>query len=155
MRRDPVLIPVSRQHRRLLMLAQLLKRNAPPYKGLPDTLAGKIAYASALRQTLLTAHTRYEEQVLFPFFRTAGGAISQLTDELEAEHQEIERLFQALASLAPEGILPEATAPQAALLADQLGHLLERHIRKEERELFQQVQAFFGEGLEKIGEEGG
>ena len=41
MKRHEALAPLSREHHGTLILAQLLKKGAPVYKGLPDTDTGK------------------------------------------------------------------------------------------------------------------
>lgn len=44
MKRHEVLIPISKRHHDALMVAQLWKKNAPPYPGLPLDTQGKFRY---------------------------------------------------------------------------------------------------------------
>jgi iron-sulfur cluster repair protein YtfE (RIC family) len=73
----------------------------------------------------LRAHFCAEEQVLFPRMRALIPESGAVIDELLQDHQKI---GQAVSQL-------EAGTSGAKLIFD-LGDLLERHIRKEERELF-------------------
>jgi iron-sulfur cluster repair protein YtfE (RIC family) len=73
----------------------------------------------------LIAHFRAEEEILFPFMRRLVPGCAALLDELLGQH---EQLRQAVSRL-------EAESGLAKLIFD-LGDLLERHVRKEERELF-------------------
>ena len=92
-----------------------------------------------------------EEEVLFPLLGNAAPGSSRVIDELLSEHEQIR---QAAAQL-------ENATGLAKLIFD-LGDLLERHIRKEERELFplfeQHVKAAeavaIGQELKKVLEAG-
>lgn len=91
----------------------------------------------------LEAHFRAEEEVLFPALHSAIPATGSVIEELIREHVEIRQIMPRLA----------AGSGLAKLIFD-LGDLLERHIRREERELFplfeQHIQ---GSQAEMIGEE--
>jgi len=127
MRRHPKLIPLSRQHRKMLMLAQLLKKGAPPYKELPQSPEGKIDYAIGLYE-LIEKHFTIEEECVFPLL-AGTQSLDQLIIELKEEHQNLKAYFQQLNPAKPD-----------VDLMDALGHLLEKHIRKEERQYFQIAQ---------------
>jgi hemerythrin-like domain-containing protein len=73
----------------------------------------------------LVAHFRAEEEVLFPFIRAQLPESKQIVDQLLKEHDQIRKTMPQLQDEAGLG----------KLIFD-LGDLLERHIRKEERELF-------------------
>jgi iron-sulfur cluster repair protein YtfE (RIC family) len=73
----------------------------------------------------LTPHFRAEEEILFPFMRDTVPESAVMLDELAGDHESFRQAVQKLAA---------ATA-LSKLLFD-LGDLLERHIRREERELF-------------------
>ena len=100
----------------------------------------------------LIAHFRAEEEILFPLTRAAVPDSAALLDELLDQHAQ---LRQAVPQL-------EAGSGLAKLIFD-LGDLLERHIRKEERELFPLFEAHIdavkadavGVELKKILGEGG
>ena len=134
MKRHPSLIPLSRFHRSVLFLALVCKKNAPPVKGYPQDLEGKRDYAISFYQRQLKAHMMLEEEQLFPKVRTKSEALGILVGELLEEHQQIEKLISRL---------QDSTDLSESL--DELGHLLETHVRKEEREFFQQIQSTLSE----------
>ncbi len=136
MRRHKSLIPLSREHHPALLLAQLLKKDAPPYKGLPGDLKGKAQYAISFWHDELQRHFRDEEQILFPFIRGHHNKIDELCAEILQEHRLLEKLFKQL----------QTGKPNASLL-DKIGTALEKHIRKEERVLFQKIQEKFSEDV--------
>ena len=78
----------------------------------------------------LVAHFRAEEEILFPHMRTAVPGSAALVEELLGQH---EQLRQAVPKL-------KSGSGLAKLIFD-VGDLLERHIRKEERELFPLFEA--------------
>lgn len=131
MKRHPALIPISREHHQLLLLAQLLKKDAPAYKGMPTDLEGKVEYAENTWDSLFEPHVELEEKVLYPMIYSYAPSLSGLISELLKEHQEIAIAFKSL-------------NPQSEEL-DRLGKLIERHVRKEERMLFQQAQELLTE----------
>jgi hemerythrin-like domain-containing protein len=112
MKRDKVLVPLSHQHQHALALCVRLRRGEAGVEDVRAAFAGEIA-----------AHFRAEEQVLFPVARQHN-VEAALVDELLAEHREMER---RVAELTPAG------------LAD-FAQLLDEHIRKEERRLFEAMQ---------------
>ena len=73
----------------------------------------------------LLPHFRAEEEVLFPLLGSAVPGSQEMIGQLERDHAEIRKAIPQL----------EAGTNLAKLIFD-LGDLLERHIRKEERELF-------------------
>lgn len=139
MKRHPSLAPLSREHHPALMLAQLLKKDAPAYKGMPGTAAEKGAHAVALFQTDLETHFIKEEHMLEKIGRQLP-EINQLAKEIAEEHVELKTRFLALASSA-----------QLVNDLDTLGRKLEQHIRKEERVLFPLIEKISSpEMLEEI-----
>jgi iron-sulfur cluster repair protein YtfE (RIC family) len=81
-------------------------------------------------QANLAAHFRAEEEALFPTLRRVLPESSGMLDDLVREH---EHFRQAVSRL-------DAGTGLAKLIFD-LGDLLERHIRREERDLFPLFQA--------------
>jgi hemerythrin superfamily protein len=137
-RRHPSLIPLSHQHRDALALAFRLHHPAPPGPVTAMTPAStpqsRAADALAFFERDLVAHFRAEEDVLFPFLRARQDRTA-LLDVLVAEHRELEALRDRLAGAADDAAL----APVLTGFAD----LLEAHVRREERELFEH----FPEGI--------
>ena len=58
MKRHESLAPLSREHHEGLILAQLLKKGAPAYRGLPTDLAGKLSYAREMFERILEGRHR-------------------------------------------------------------------------------------------------
>ena len=141
MLRDPSLIPLSHQHQHGLALAVLIDRGlkADPSPGKATELCGMVADMFELE---LVHHFKVEEEVLFPAIREKL-ASDGILDQLIAQHREMEALAGRIAS-APEGERNE--------LLTAFGELLSRHIRIEERQLFQEVQEKVRpEALSKLG----
>lgn len=130
MKRHETLQPLSREHHEVLVLAQLLKKDAPPYKGLPRDTEGKAQYALDFYSKHIVSHFYTEEKILFPAVSGYNARIDDLIAELQAEHSQIISLFEQLKL----GISKAETM-------DKLGRLLTHHVRKEERELFESIQA--------------
>jgi len=136
MLRDPALIPLSHQHHNGLALGVLILRSLTADSSPANIaiLAQKIIDRYELE---LMNHFEIEEQVLFP----ACGP-SALVDELIADHRALEALVARI-----------RTEPSAPLLR-QFCELLAAHIRREERELFEQIQATLPrEVLDRAGQE--
>ena len=134
MKRHPSLVPLSREHQRGLFLAQALKRGIPRFKDLPTTIEGKREYALSVYKALLQGHFHAEETILFPALSGNDTEIDTLINELLEEHQQMHTLFQTL-----------HTTSDLETQLHELGMLLESHIRKEERQLFERVQVVIDE----------
>lgn len=128
MKRHEAIAPLSREHHTSLILAQLLKKNAPHYKGLPDNAADKSTYAQELFQNSIQKHFEQEEAML-DLVTDCGIELITITKEIKAEHKELTVLFNSL-----------KTATDLTRALDTLGVALEKHIRKEERILFPLLQ---------------
>lgn len=134
MKRHDSLAILSRQHHGALILAQLLKKGAPAYKGMPNDTEGKITYASQFYETELLPHFAAEEKV----FDTIKGISPELDNaiiEIEEEHALLRKLFGEINE-------PQAEATQ---YMDVVGNTLDQHIRKEERQLFPLIESTAGE----------
>lgn len=134
MKRHHALYLLSHDHRQGLILAQLLKKGAPHYKGMPSTLNGKKAYAISFYNSELIKHFNDEEKSLFPFVEGKNQEIDKLISELIPEHRKIELCVKNLED-----------SPDLEDLLDELGNLLEKHIRREERQLFVQIEEILEE----------
>jgi len=128
LKRDPALIPLSREHHKGLILAQLLKSDVPNYKGLPDDIPGKVAFAKTEYEQRLKTHFEREENWLIPLCQGKNKNLREMAQRIHEEHNQIrEKITQ----------LNEQSTPETL---DQLGRLIESHIRFEEREWFQALQ---------------
>jgi iron-sulfur cluster repair protein YtfE (RIC family) len=111
-----------------LILARLLQKDAPPYKGLPLDIAGKAVYAQEFYKNKLITHFISEEKI-FPLVKGVNAEIDVLITEILEEHDHFHISFNSI-----------NTQNNLADKLDQLGKELELHIRKEERQLFPLIQ---------------
>ncbi len=119
MRRDPGLVPLSHDHHHALVRARRLRKAAA---GEGDLAREAAAFVHGfLRESV--PHFRDEEERLFPLALLHAPETELLVAELVLEHVQLHALVGRVADGDPEA------AGEAALL-------LERHIRREERELF-------------------
>ncbi len=139
MKRHESLIALSHDHHHGLMLAQLIKKGAPEYKGLPTDLNGKVNYAKQAWEKELKLHFENEENILFPFAKDRDAELDNLIVEILEEHKIIENLLKDLDT---------SDSKEEAL--NNLGVALEQHIRKEERQVFQKIQQLFGDELKQL-----
>lgn len=134
-RRHPGLIPLSHEHRDALGLAFRLHNPSPPGPVTAMTPAStaqsRAAETVAFFEASLRRHFRVEEDLVFPFLELhlpAESAGRALLRELVKDHGRLTELRDAVATATDE------TALAAALTA--FADLLEAHVRREERQLF-------------------
>lgn len=128
MKRHPALTPLSREHHSALILARLLQKDAPVYKGLPADTEGKAEYAFKFYKDELIEHFDEEEKVL-KLINGVDPRLDLMSAEIFREHQQLHRLFNSINS-----------HPDLPTHLDEIGRTLETHVRKEERELFPLIQ---------------
>ena len=129
MKRHPALIPLSQDHHHGLLLAQLLKRNAPEYHGLPKDLLGKMNFAKEMFHKELEHHFKDEEEFVFLYLKGKDVELDKLISEILDEH-----------IILKEKILSLTDNPNLIDQLDEIGRILDEHIRKEERNLFEKAQ---------------
>ena len=134
MKRHTALYTLSHDHHQGLILAQQIKKGAPQYKGMPSTVEGKRDYAIQFYNSELKRHFANEEEILFPAVKNKNAELDRKIAEIISEHRKMETLIRDL----------EKTDRFENVL-DELGHLLEKHIRKEERELFMEIEKVLSE----------
>lgn len=140
MKRHKSLQSLSQEHHHGLMLAQLIKSGSPEYKGLPNTVEGKVQHTIKFFEENLIPHFNKEEKILFTISKNKNAEIDRLINELIFQHKAIYSLVDKLR---------KSSEPKIEL--NELGMLLESHIRKEERELFQGIQNVLTESeMEKL-----
>jgi hemerythrin-like domain-containing protein len=143
MKRHPGLVPISHEHRQILFAAQIVRPGVPRYRDAPATLPDKQAYLRAFAGEILLPHTRREEALLFPRISGLNEDIDALLAELGQEHRRLEELLHTVE------VAGDPAEPLAAI-----GLLLESHVRREERRLFQAIQQLLSdEALQRIGAE--
>ncbi len=127
--RDPSLHPLSHQHQHGLALSVLIDRGlkSDPSEATATGLANKVA---AAWQVELQSHFQIEEEVLFPAVRPLLESNDILAD-LVGQHRQMETLIHNIAA---------ASGSARIELLNEFGQLLSKHIRIEERQLFEQIQ---------------
>ena len=121
MRRDASLVPLSRQHFRALVLCMRIHRKRARLSVLRREML--VLYAEDVR-----SHFQAEEKFLFPAARRLA-PVAPLVRELLAEHKKLRRAFSAA-----------RRRPLKSAELTRFADLLEAHIRKEERRLFEECQ---------------
>jgi hemerythrin-like domain-containing protein len=130
--RHPSLVPLSQDHHHGLALALRCRKQALGQLK-PMGAAGLRERAHEFLEFYrnnLVAHFRAEEEVLFPLLRISLPDNDTMLDELIGQHEQLRHAASQL----------ESGSGLAKLVFD-LGDLLERHIRREERELFPLFEA--------------
>ena len=135
MKRHEAIAPLSREHHTALILAQMMKHNAPDYRGMPKQPADKAGYAMNIFQTSLQQHFVKEEKLL-GMVKHLNADIGKLSDEIISEHEQLTAGFLSLSC---------STHLEDSL--NELGVHLEDHIRKEERVLFPLIEQWCPEDL--------
>lgn len=128
MKRHISLIPLSHDHHEALILARLLQKTTPTYKGMPNEPAEKAQYALAFYKDKLLAHFIQEESII-PIVKGITPELDIFMQDIVNEHVELRNLFEQLAR-ETDFLNP----------IDLLGKTLELHIRKEERQIFPLIQ---------------
>jgi hemerythrin-like domain-containing protein len=124
MKRDPSLVPLSHDHHhglvRVFEIRQALRQG--------ESLSEQQAKNAAFLQNDLAPHFQAEELHLVPLLRQFDVVEPLAIEQLLEDHRQLTRLARA------------ATASDLDAFAD----LLERHIRREEREIFPAYQERVG-----------
>lgn len=143
--RHPALISLSRGHHEVLILAMKCRKRALG-QARPAGMRNLTDLAEEMKNFIagrLDRHFQAEEEVLFPLLDRFGAESAALTAELRREHERI-RAGAALGG---------GSANLSKAIFD-LADLLERHIRREERELFPIFERQVPETeAEKVGKE--
>jgi iron-sulfur cluster repair protein YtfE (RIC family) len=130
--RHPSLLPLSHDHHHGLALAlRCRKQGLGQIKPMgAEGLRARAQEFLEFYRANLVAHFKAEEKVLFPLMRDRVAGCAAMLDQLVQDHEQLRRAMPQL----------ESGTGLAKLIFD-LGDLLERHIRKEERELFPLFEA--------------
>jgi len=122
MLRDPSLVPLSHQHQHGLALCVMMRRSLAA-DGSPENIAAWARKTIDRYEVELANHFEIEEELLFP----ACGPVP-IVVELIAEHRKL------------EGFVARLREQHSAELLEQFCALLTSHIRREENDLFEQMQ---------------
>lgn len=134
MKRHPQLVPISKVHHQLLILAQLLKKDVPDYKGLPSDLSEKVAYAISVYKKDMIPYLKQMGKELYPKLYELSFSRMDLLEHALNEDKNLMQLFQELVV---------ASAPVTTDFLDHIGKNLELMVRMKERKLFQAIQEEF------------
>lgn len=126
MKRDESLRPLSREHHRALVTARALQES----KSSVDLANRFLTFWREDGQR----HFRIEEEVLLPTWALHASVDRSAVSRMLEEHLAIRR---SALEIEAQGLSPEE--------AQQLGRLLEAHVRFEERELFPLIEAALNE----------
>lgn len=125
--RHPSLLSLSHDHHHGLALALRCRKQALGQLKPMGTagLRERAQECLSFYEKNLIQHFRAEEEALFPVMRSVVPISATIIDELIDDHEQIRRVMPLI----------ESETGLGKLIFD-LGDLLERHIRKEERQLF-------------------
>jgi hemerythrin-like domain-containing protein len=141
-RRSRELQPLSSEHHQALLVAFQLRKAVAGHAetaGAPRDLDGMLALARRFEETVLSAHTSAEEDLLGRFLSPSD------LHRLREEHRQLHALLREARSGEPS----VRRSPLAAF-----AELLEQHVRWEERELFPRFEAAIAaEDLSLLGHE--
>ena len=130
MKRHPALIRLSSDHHQALLLSQLIKKNAPKYFTLPNNIIDKMNYAKEIYKKELEHHFKDEEELLFPYIKGKDESLDKLISEIMDEHIVLKNKIL--------GLIENPDLPDQL---DEISKILELHVRKEERQVFEKTQA--------------
>jgi hemerythrin-like domain-containing protein len=131
MRRHRALVALSKDHHDVLQLAEGLRRGGPSSlrEVLPAELADLARHVQKFAVDRLEPHFVAEEHTLFPASRGRDHDLDKLIEALHLEHARITALVKEL-----------DCGREIETTLDTLGRTLIRHVRSEERDLFEMIQ---------------
>lgn len=140
MRRHVALIPFSKQHHQMLVLAQVLKLDVPDYKGMPVTLEGKIDFTKRKFEEIILPNINKHRRLLYPNILKWGFPDEGLVEHLQEMEDEILKIGKAIR----EG------HDYSEIQLSDFGYSLDTLVRIKERELYEMVQVRFNEKLNEF-----
>jgi hemerythrin-like domain-containing protein len=138
MTRHPAFVGLSREHHDGLLLAVRLQQGTRALERLwSHDEQWQAQNVEDFFAKHLAQHFRDEEEILFPEAASISPAGRGMVDELVADHEEMRRLAGSLTdkNVGPTRLGDPVRGPLAQKLKE-FGEILERHIRREEREFF-------------------
>lgn len=134
MPRNPALIPLSHDHHDALLVALRLKKGGPssPHDTLwPIEPTQQLEALLRFAETELYPHFLLEEELLFPASINKSVSIDLLIASLLEDHSAMRASLKMLKTYNPEEVGERMRL---------FGESLEKHIRREERELFPMIE---------------
>lgn len=138
MKRHKTIIPLSHDHHVMLKMAQAIKKNFIKTDLGTSSVSNKVKHVISSYNTELLPHFNHEESILFPLAKGKDRELDTLIDEIVEEHDKIGTAISDINNGNVEQNL------------DDLGFLLESHIRKEERIVFRKIEEILGDELNII-----
>ncbi len=138
MKRHKTIIPLSHDHHVVLKMAQAIKKKFIKTDLGNSSISDKVKHVQLSYNTELIPHFNHEETILFPLAMGKDDELDLLISEIVEEH---DKIGDAISKI------NEGDAEQNL---DDLGFLLESHIRKEERILFTKIEQILGDELNII-----
>ena len=138
MKRHKTIIPLSHDHHVMLKMAQGIKKNFIKTELGTSSINNKAKHVIHTYNTELLPHFIHEETILFPLAKGKDAELDKLIDEIVEEHDKIGQLILNISEGNKEQNL------------DDLGFLLEKHIRNEERIVFTKIENIIGDELNII-----
>jgi hemerythrin-like domain-containing protein len=143
-RRDNSIVPLSREHHYGLLLSLKLRRGLARSERSAEWVARRASDVQVFFSDDLTGHFRAEEEVLFPAI-TSSSAWTALVAELVADHRFLRQLVERIAG---------ASDQERRRLLLEFAERLEKHIRREENELFPLYERLADEAVKRAIEQG-
>ena len=139
MKRHPGLVPLSREHHHGLVMAErlVLGRSTNPRADWPSDRAEQARRLIDFFETDLGSHFDAEEAHVFPVAARDVADGDRLVRALIDDHEAMRAIVRALAA----GDAGPAALPDLDARLHAFGERLRKHIRVEERELFERMQA--------------
>lgn len=139
MKRHPVFVPLSRDHHEALILGQGLRPDGPPTlrDALPAEPAARARHVLDFFRDRLAPHFTVEEETVLPRLEGRDAELDAEIANVREDHAALRALIEALDT---------SEDPEPILVA--FGERLVKHVRSEERGLFERAQRVLGdEGL--------
>jgi hypothetical protein len=132
LKRDENLAPLSRDHHRGLVTAKILRYDELPEDDEEPGVRDKMEHVQSYWDTDLFVHFENENEILYPFVKGRDALLDKMLERMKKEHIKISGMVKNLES-----------AADFEKAIDELGRMMEAHIRFEERELFEKIQEIF------------
>ncbi len=145
-KRHPSLVLLSQDHHHGLALALRLRQGdqALLTDGWTHDRTEQARRVHEFYEKELRSHFVAEEEAVFPILREHSSRSGPIINTLVGQHREMERLV---------GIITQARGDELEKALVALGELLEKHIRIEERELFEIYQSDLSpQVMDEVGE---
>lgn len=141
LRRHPALASLSREHHSALILARAVQQgvSAQLRARLPAEPRALAAHVAKVFAAELAPHFAAEDEVVLVAARGHSPELDAVCEEIADDHARLRAMIEQLG-------VPSLEESQIGTLLDAFGKLLEAHVRKEERSLYEGVQEALDEG---------